>query len=105
MILVPDAGVVIDTPGMRELGIISADLDKSFSDIEEIAKRCKFSDCQHESEPKCAVKEAIEEGHLDIARLENYKKLQRELRYSELNSKELEREKINKTKCLAAWEL
>ena len=96
LILVPDGGVVIDTPGMRELGIISADLDKSFSDIEEIAKRCKFSDCQHENEPKCAVKEAIEEGRLDIERLENYKKLQRELRYSELNSKELEREKINK---------
>lgn len=55
MILVPGAGVVIDNPGMRELGIISADLDKSFSDIEEIAKRCKFSDCQHESEPKCAL--------------------------------------------------
>lgn len=70
LILVPDGGVVIDTPGMRELGIISADLDKSFSDIEEIAKRCKFLDCRHENEPKCAVKEAIEKGLLDIERLE-----------------------------------
>lgn len=96
LILIPDGGVVIDTPGMRELGIISADLDKSFSDIEEIAKRCKFSDCRHENEPKCAVKEAIEEGLLDIKRLENYKKLQRELKYSELNSKQLEKEKINR---------
>ncbi|MEQ8197437.1 MAG: ribosome small subunit-dependent GTPase A [Clostridiaceae bacterium] len=95
LILVPDGGVVIDTPGMRELGIISADLDKSFSDIEELAKRCRFSDCLHENEPGCAVKEAIEEGLLDMARLENYKKLQRELKYSELNSRQLEREKIN----------
>jgi ribosome biogenesis GTPase len=95
LILVPDGGVVIDTPGMKELGLISADLDKSFSDIEEIAKRCKFSDCRHENEPKCGVKKAIEEGLLDIERLENYRKLQRELKYSELNSKQLEREKIN----------
>ncbi len=94
--MVLGGGVVIDTPGMRELGIISADLDKSFSDIEELAKRCRFSDCRHENEPKCAVKEAIEEGRLDIQRLESFKKLQRELKYSLLNSRQLEREKINK---------
>lgn len=95
LFLVPDGGVVIDTPGMRELGIISADLDKSFSDIDELAKKCKFSDCRHENEPKCAVREAIENGLLDIERLESYKKLQKELKYSELNSKDIEREKIN----------
>lgn len=95
LILVPDGGVVIDTPGMRELGIISADLDKSFRDIEEMSKRCKFSDCRHENEPQCAVQEAIEEGLLDLERFENYKKLQRELKYSGLKSKQLEREKIN----------
>lgn len=95
LILVPDGGIVIDTPGMRELGIISADFDKSFRDIEEISKRCKFSDCRHENEPKCAVKEAIKEGLLDTERLESYRKLQRELKYSGLNSKQLEREKIN----------
>lgn len=95
LLLIPDGGVVIDTPGMRELGIVSADLNKSFSDIDEIAKKCKFSDCQHEDEPKCAVREAIEKGLLDIERLENYKKLQRELKYSELNSKQIEKEKIN----------
>jgi len=95
LFLVPDGGVVIDTPGMRELGIMKADLDKSFSDIEEIAQTCKFSDCHHENEPKCAVREAIENGILDRERLESYRKLQRELKYSELNSKQLEREKIN----------
>lgn len=95
LFLVPDGGVVIDTPGMRELGIVSGDLDKSFSDIEEIAKRCKFSDCIHENEPKCAVIEAIEKGLLDRERLQSYKKLQRELKYIELKSKQLERQKIS----------
>jgi len=95
LFLVPQGGVVIDTPGMRELGIVSADLDKSFSDIEEFAQRCKFSDCRHENEPKCAVREAIENGLIDIDRLESYKKLQKEIKYSGLNSRELEREKIN----------
>lgn len=95
LFLVPNGGVVIDTPGMRELGIVSADLDKSFSDIEDLANQCKFSDCKHENEPKCAVKEAIKEGRLDVERLESYKKLQRELQYNELKSKQLEKKKIN----------
>lgn len=95
LFLVPNGGVVIDTPGMRELGIVSADLDKSFSDIDELAQKCKFSDCRHENEPKCAVREAIENGLLDIERLENYKKLQKELKYVNLNAKNIEREKIN----------
>ncbi|KZL90512.1 putative ribosome biogenesis GTPase RsgA [Clostridium magnum DSM 2767] len=68
---------MIDTPGMRELGIVSADLDKSSSDIEEFAQRCKFSDYRHENESKCAVREAIENGLIDIDRLESYKKLQK----------------------------
>lgn len=95
LFLIPDGGVVIDTPGMRELGVMGANLDKTFSDIEELAKMCKFSDCRHENEPQCAVRDAIEKGYLDRERLESYKKLQRELRYSELNSKQLEKEKIN----------
>ena len=95
LFLVPNGGVVIDTPGMRELGLMSADLEKSFTDIEDLAQNCKFSDCRHDKEPKCAVREAIEKGILDIARLESYKKLQRELQYNELKSKQLERKKIN----------
>lgn len=95
LFLIPYGGVVIDTPGMRELGIVSADLDKSFSDIEELSKKCKFSNCSHENEPKCAVRDAIENGLLDSARLESYRKLQKELKYTGLNSRELEREKIN----------
>ena len=95
LFLIPNGGVVIDTPGMRELGLTGADLEKSFTDIEDLARKCKFSDCHHEKEPKCAVREAIEEGLLDIERLESYRKLQRELQYNELKSKELERKKIN----------
>lgn len=88
-------GAIIDTPGMREIGIKSADLEKSFSDIESLARNCKFSDCSHKNEPKCAVQEAINNGELDEERLISYKKLQKEERYSTLNSKQLEKEKIN----------
>ncbi len=95
LILVSDGGVVIDTPGMRELGIISADLAKSFADIDELASKCRFNDCTHNSEPKCAVKKAIHDGVLSAERLENYKKLQREMKYDGLNSKMIEKEKIN----------
>lgn len=91
---VPDGGVLIDTPGMRELGIISGDIEKSFSDIDDLAKECKFSDCRHENEPKCAVRKAIEDGVIDIERLNSYRKLQRELIYSGLKANELEKEKI-----------
>lgn len=94
MLLLPNDGVVIDTPGMRELQISSADLNKSFSDIEELVSQCKFSDCTHTNEPKCAIREAIESGELDVDRLESYKKLQKELKYQELKSTQLEKEKI-----------
>lgn len=95
LLIIPEGGVVIDTPGMRELQIVSADVNKTFSDIDEIASCCKFSDCKHESEPGCAVRKAIENGELDEARFENYKKLNKELKYQELNSRLLEKEKIN----------
>ena len=94
MFLVQGGGILIDTPGMRELGMISGDLEKGFSDIEELESKCKFSDCKHESEPGCAVKKAIEEGLLSEERLISYKKLQKELAYSELKSKMAEKEKI-----------
>lgn len=73
LFLLEGGGVIIDTPGMRELGLISADVDKSFSNIEELEKQCKFSDCTHKNEPKCAVREAIENGTLDIESLKKKK--------------------------------
>lgn len=94
LILLPGGGAVIDTPGMRELGLESADLARSFSDIEELASSCKFNDCAHISEPGCAVLKAVEEGLLSADRLANYRKLLKEARYVGLNSKQVEREKI-----------
>lgn len=94
LMMLPNLGVLIDTPGMRELGIISADLSKSFADVDELASNCRFSDCTHKSEPNCAVQNAIEDGTLSVERLESYWKLKRETKYDGLNSKMIEREKI-----------
>lgn len=96
LIALPNGGVVIDTPGMRELQLESADLSKSFADIEELAQNCRFNDCTHQKEPGCAVREAIEKGILSAKRLSSYQKLQTEIKYQGLNSRQLEQEKINK---------
>lgn len=91
----PCGGVVIDTPGMRELGLEGADLAKGFADIEALMQQCKFSDCTHTSEPGCAVLAAVENGKLDARRLENYHKLQKEAKYEGLNARQIEAAKIN----------
>ena len=72
--------MVIDTPGMRELGMwdVSEGLSDAFSDVEQFLGRCRFSDCKHESEPGCAIKAAIDARELDTARWESYRKLQEE---------------------------
>lgn len=96
LIVLPNGGVVIDTPGMRELQIEGADISKSFADIEELAQNCRFSDCTHQSEPGCAVQLAIETGELPDERLRSYRKLQTEASYQGMNSRQLEQEKINR---------
>lgn len=95
LLVLPQGGIVIDTPGMREIGVESADLSKSFADIDLLVSRCRFNDCTHGNEPGCAVRGAIESGALDMRRFENYKKLQKEARYDGLNSKQIEKEKLN----------
>lgn len=95
LIMLPNLGIVIDTPGMRELGIINADLTKSFSDIEELAFDCKFNDCTHQHEPNCAVQRAIKDSFLSVERLESYWKLKKEAKYQGLNAKMIEKEKTN----------
>lgn len=95
IIVLPSGGVVIDTPGMRELGIDSADLSKTFADIDELSTKCKFSDCTHSNEPNCAVKKAINEGLLTEDRLSSYLKLKKEAKYEGLNSKQIETEKLS----------
>lgn len=95
LLVLPDGGVIIDTPGMRELGIESADLSRSFSDIDNLSLQCKFADCAHQNEPKCAVRQAIKDGQLSEERLESYIKLKREATYEGLNSRQIEAQKIN----------
>lgn len=95
LILLPSGGIVIDTPGMRELGIESADFAKAFADIDELAAECKFRDCTHDKEPGCAVRNAIQQGMITEDRLNSYQKLKKEARYDGLNSRQIEEEKIN----------
>jgi len=94
LLILPNGSIVIDTPGMRELGVDSVDLSKSFTDIDQLAKLCRFNDCTHTNEPGCAVRGSIESGELDERRFENYKKLLREARYDGLSAREIENEKI-----------
>ena len=96
LIVLPSGGVVIDTPGMRELHLENTDLSKSFEDIEELAKECKFRDCTHTNEPNCNVIEEIQRGNLSEKRLESYKKLQMEVSYEGLNSRQVDQAKIKK---------
>jgi ribosome biogenesis GTPase / thiamine phosphate phosphatase len=83
LVRLPSGALLIDTPGMRELQLWSSDTGvvETFDDIAVLAKDCHFADCAHETEPRCAVKQAVADGRLDQARLENYHKLQKELSY------------------------
>ncbi len=80
LITLPNGAAILDTPGLRELGLWDAEegLREAFSDIDTIGKNCRFSDCAHGVEPGCAVRRAIEEGSLAPERLKSYQKLQRE---------------------------
>lgn len=84
LIVLENGCSVIDTPGMRELGMWNneAGIDSVFSDIEDLAEKCRFSDCTHTSEPGCAILLAMEDGTLDIERLQAYRKLKAENLYA-----------------------
>jgi ribosome biogenesis GTPase / thiamine phosphate phosphatase len=81
LVFLPGGGVLLDTPGMRELQLweASSGVERAFADVGELAARCRFADCAHETEPDCAVREALDSGALAWDRLESYRKLQREL--------------------------
>ncbi|MGH8904985.1 MAG: ribosome small subunit-dependent GTPase A [Egibacteraceae bacterium] len=83
LLRLPSGALLIDTPGLRQLGLWDADegLASTFSDVEELAGSCRFGDCGHQAEPGCAVTTAVAEGHLTAERLESYRKLQREAAY------------------------
>ena len=95
LIVLPEGGAVIDTPGMRELGIESADFSKAFADIGKLAAECRFRDCTHSGEPGCAVRRAMDEGLLSAERLAAWKKLKKEAVYEGLNSRQIESEKFS----------
>lgn len=83
LILLPTGGLIVDTPGMRELQIWAGDegLQETFADIETLAHQCRFRNCQHDSQPGCAVQQALAGGKLDYSRFLSYQKLQKELNY------------------------
>ena len=93
LFVLPQGGVIIDTPGLRELQLsppshdeVGTGLDRVFSDIGELAGRCRFGDCTHRSEPGCAVRQAVEDGLLGVDRITAYEKLVKELRYEAARS-------------------
>ncbi len=85
LLLLPSGGIVIDTPGMRELHVLDVDqgIGTAFDDVESFAAGCRFADCSHTVEPGCRVREAIEAGELSEGRFENYLKLKKEASYVE----------------------
>jgi ribosome biogenesis GTPase len=83
LVLLPGGGLVIDTPGLRSVGLtdVSESLDLVFAEVEALAEQCRFADCAHRSEPGCAVRAALETGELPERRWESYLKLAREARW------------------------
>lgn len=84
LLVLPNGAMVIDTPGMRELGMWDAasGVEQTFADIEALAARCRFRNCSHTSEPGCAVRDAIRRGELDGGRWQSYQKLKNENAYA-----------------------
>ncbi|MGH9039499.1 MAG: ribosome small subunit-dependent GTPase A [Acidimicrobiia bacterium] len=93
LIVLPGGGAIIDTPGLRQMGLWSGEegLAAAFADVESLASGCRFRDCAHESEPGCAVVEAVADGRLPARRLAGYVKLRRELDHLEGRKAEHER--------------
>lgn len=85
LFLLPSGGMVIDTPGMREFGMWDNDtgIERTFTDIEELASQCKFRNCTHTNEPGCAIRSALAMGELQIDRWQSYQKLKAENDYIE----------------------
>lgn len=85
LLLLPGGGLLMDTPGMRSLSLWEADtgMEVMFGDVEELTGLCRFSDCKHQNEPGCAIRQALETGKLEIKRWESWLKLQKELAHLE----------------------
>ena len=98
LILLPNGGIVIDTPGLRELQVLCSGggLKNAFFDIEVLAGRCKYKRCTHTNEPRCAVLKAVNEGIIPEKRLDNYHKLKREIEYNLFRNEARFKNKRNK---------
>ncbi|MBQ4638281.1 MAG: ribosome small subunit-dependent GTPase A, partial [Clostridia bacterium] len=85
LVMLKNGSMIIDTPGMRELGMwdVSQGIGEAFDDVEAFLGKCRFSDCKHQSEPGCAIKAAIAEGKLSQERWESYNNLKNEAKYSD----------------------
>lgn len=81
LLMLPSGGLLIDTPGMREVQLWEGNVEETFGDIEALAEGCQFRDCRHDREPNCAVRAAVEAGTLPEGRLASFQKLQQELTY------------------------
>lgn len=98
LILLPEGGLLIDTPGMRELQLSDDQgIDHVFTDIAEMAGRCRFRNCTHQGEPGCAVQEAVALGHISPKRLDHYAKMEAEARSYEIRHDERRRRKADRS--------
>jgi ribosome biogenesis GTPase / thiamine phosphate phosphatase len=99
LVLLPSGALILDTPGMREFGLMDAGegLDATFEDIEALARDCRFRDCGHKNEPGCAVRAALATGALDEARWQGFQKLQRELNFLEAKEDRVARQANRKS--------
>ena len=104
LVLLPSGCMVIDTPGMRELGMwdVSVGLGEAFKDVEQYFRKCKFADCKHQSEPGCAIKEAIANGELSQERWNSYLQLKREAKFID-NKVGFLCAKTERNKSIAQW--
>jgi len=99
LIELPSGAVIIDTPGMREIGMCDVDegIDETFEDIKELEGQCRFNNCKHDTEPGCAVKTAIENGTLSWERFQLFQNLHKESsKAAKMKSIALQRKQINK---------
>jgi len=108
LLLLPGGGVLIDTPGVRRLQPWSDEqgLGRTFSEVEEVARHCRFKDCRHGGEPGCAVRQALEDGSLDQGRFANWIRLQKEQRHldrrkNELAVRQFERSRARKYRAIS----
>jgi ribosome biogenesis GTPase len=91
LILLPGGGLILDTPGIREVGLVDADegVGAVFDDIEQLIQDCRFNDCRHDNEPGCAIQAALRGGGLDRARWDHFQKLGAEIAATEVKASEV----------------